>query len=46
MKMKKKYVVKFISLFILITVLISTFSLPAFPEAKSSDEMNNDEDLS
>lgn len=43
--MKKKNIVKFISLFILMAVLISTFSLPTFAEAESSDEMNNDEEL-
>lgn len=44
--MKKKHVIKFISLFILIAVLISTFSLPAFAEAEPSDAVQEDEELS
>ena len=41
--MNNKNIAKFISLFILMAVLISTFSLPAFAEAESSDEVNNEE---
>ena len=33
MQMKKKHTIKFISLFMLISVLISMFSLPTFAEA-------------
>ncbi len=41
--MNNKNIAKFISLFVLMAVLISTFSLPAFAEAESSDEVNNEE---
>jgi O-antigen/teichoic acid export membrane protein len=41
--MKKKHIIKFISLFIFIAVLISTFSLPTFAEAGLSEAVRDEE---
>lgn len=43
MLMKKKHIIKFISLFILIAALISTFSLPAFAEEGLSEAEHEEE---
>lgn len=41
--MKKKHIIKFISLFMLISVLISMFSLPTFAEAGPSEAEHDEE---
>jgi hypothetical protein len=43
--MTKKTIIKFVSILMLVTVLTSMFSFPAFAEAESFDEVNNDEEL-
>lgn len=41
--MKKKHIIKFISIFMLISVLISMFSLPTFAEAGLSEAVREKE---
>ena len=41
--MKKIHIIKFISLFMLISILISTFSLPVFAEAELSEAVREEE---
>lgn len=41
--MKKKHIIKFISLFMIISILISTFSLSVFAEAGLSEAVREEE---